>query len=75
MDDVDSAGGELELAMGIPVMSGEELHYYLVGSYKYDVLNDVLSNINLSANGEAYIVNWEGEIMVTEIAWHPSRYP
>ena len=63
VDDVDSAGGELELAMGIPVMSGEELHYYLVGSYKYDVLNDVLSNINLSANGEAYIVNWEGEIM------------
>ncbi len=63
VDDVDSVEGELELAMGIPVMSGEELLYYLVGSYKYDVLNDVLSNINLSANGEAYIVNWEGKIM------------
>ncbi len=63
VDDVDSAGGELELAIGIPVTSGEELLYYLVGSYKYDVLNDVLSNINLSANGEAYIVNSEGSVM------------
>lgn len=63
IDDVGDADGELELAVGIPVMSGEELLYYLVGSYKYDVLNDVLSNINLSANGEAYIVNWEGRII------------
>ena len=63
VDDVDSAGGKLELAIGIPVTSGEELLYYLVGSYKYDVLNDVLSNINLSANGEAYIVNSEGSVM------------
>ncbi len=63
IDDVDSDDGELELAIGIPVMAGEDLLYYLVGSYKYDVLNDVLSNINLSANGEAYIVNWEGRIM------------
>jgi len=63
IDDVGAADGELELAIGIPVMSVEELLYYLVGSYKYDVLNDVLSNINLSANGEAYIVNWEGRII------------
>ena len=63
VDDVDSAEGELELAMGIPVTADDELLYYLVGSYKYDVLNDVLSNINLSANGTAYIVNWEGKIM------------
>lgn len=63
IDDVGEADGALELAIGIPVMSGEELLYYLVGSYKYDVLNDVLSNINLSANGEAYIVNWEGKII------------
>lgn len=63
VDDIDSTQGELEFAMGIPVTSGDELLYYLVGSYKYDVLNDVLSNINLSANGEAYIVNWEGKIM------------
>lgn len=63
IDDVGDADGALELAVGIPVMSGEELLYYLVGSYKYDVLNDVLSNINLSANGEAYIVNWEGRII------------
>ena len=63
IDDVGNADGALELSVGIPVMSGEELLYYLVGSYKYDVLNDVLSNINLSANGEAYIVNWEGRII------------
>ena len=34
-----------------------------MGSYKYDVLNDVLTSINISANGEAYIVNSDGKIM------------
>ncbi len=63
IDDVASSDGELEFAVGIPIMSKEKLLYYLVGNYKYDVLNDVLSNINLSVNANAYIVNQEGKIM------------
>ncbi len=65
IDDVTSSDGDLEFAIGMPILSGEELLYYLVGSYKYDVLNDVLSNINLSANGTAYITDASGNIMGT----------
>lgn len=65
IDDVTSSDGELEFAVGLPILSGEDLLYYLVGSYKYDVLNDVLSNINLSANGTAYITDASGQIMGT----------
>lgn len=63
IDDVTSSDGELEFAVGVPIMSNQKLLYYLVGNYKYDVLNDVLSNINLSVNADAYIVNQEGKIM------------
>ena len=64
VDDVNVRDGELELSVGIPISNTEgEFLYYLVGSYKYDVLNDVLTSINISANGEAYIVNSDGKIM------------
>jgi len=64
VDDVDASSGQLELAVGKPVLDGEgEVLYYLVGSYKYDVLNDVLNSINVSANGESFIVNSDGKVM------------
>lgn len=63
IDDVYVNGDELELAVGLPVTADGELLYYLVGSYKYDVLNDVMSNINLSANAEPYLVNFEGTVI------------
>lgn len=64
IDDIVSTEEGLELAVGTPILNGDgELLYYLVGSYKYDVLNDVLSSINISANGEAFIVNSDGQIM------------
>ena len=36
--------------------------YYVVGSYKYDVLNDVLSNLHIGYGGYAVIVNQNGTI-------------
>lgn len=53
-----------QLCVGIPITdeAGEVLAY-LVGSYKYDLLNDVLSNINIGAGGLAYIVDQEGNII------------
>ncbi len=64
VDDVNAGKEELELAVGKPISDKDgELLYYLVGSYKYDVLNDVLSSINISANGEAFIVNADGKVM------------
>ena len=53
-----------QLSVGIPVKDQEGNSYaYLVGSYKYDLLNDVLSNINIGAGGLVYIVNNEGNII------------
>lgn len=53
----------IQLAVGIPLKTEEETAYYLIGSYKYDILNDVLSNMNLGETGAAYIVNEEGRIV------------
>lgn len=51
---------ELGITMGAPVKENGETVFYVVGVYKYDVLNDVLSSINLGKNGMAYMVNREG---------------
>lgn len=50
----------LGITMGMPVKEEGETVFYLVGVYKYDALNDVLSSINLGKNGMAYTVNREG---------------
>lgn len=50
----------LGITMGMPVKENGETAFYLVGVYKYDMLNDVLSSINIGKNGMAYIVNREG---------------
>lgn len=50
----------LGIAIGMPVKGDGETVFYVVGVYKYDVLNDVLSNINIGKNGMAYMVNREG---------------
>lgn len=53
----------LQFAVGIPLKVEGETSHYLVGCYKYDILNDVLSNINLGQTGTAYIVNETGQIV------------
>ena len=50
----------LGITMGMPVKENGETAFYLVGVYKYDMLNDVLSSINIGKNGMAYMVNHEG---------------
>ena len=54
--------GSLGITMGMPVKEGEDraTSMYVVGVYKYDTLNDVISGINLGKNGMAYMVNREG---------------
>ncbi len=56
--------GKLGITMGMPVKEGEggdrTTSLYVVGVYKYDALNDVISSINLGKNGMAYMVNREG---------------
>lgn len=56
--------GIWQISVGIPILNKEgEILFYLVGSYKYDLLNDVLSNITIGNKGIAYIVDGEGNII------------
>jgi signal transduction histidine kinase/CheY-like chemotaxis protein len=57
------SSGEIEIVIGTPLFRGEEISHYLVGSYRYNVLNDMLSAINISSGSTAYIINEEGKFM------------
>lgn len=62
--DPEYSDGLWQLSVGIPVFDDNGgLMFYLVGSYKYDMLNDVLSNINIGDRGSAYIVDNAGNII------------
>lgn len=63
IDDTAIANDALEISVGVPVFQGETLAYYLVGAYRYDLLNDVLANINIGSGGHALIINDQGEIV------------
>lgn len=55
--------GQLQLCAGSPYTIGEETAGYLIGSYKYDVLNDVLSMLVTGSTGSACILNEDGLII------------
>lgn len=56
--------GLWQLCVGIPILNKDgEMLFYLIGSYKYDMLNDVLSNINIGRKGNAYILDSQGNII------------
>ncbi|MCI8623632.1 MAG: HAMP domain-containing protein [Provencibacterium sp.] len=52
--------GKLGVTIGMPVKENGETALYVMGAYKYDLLNDVISSINLGRSGMAYMVNREG---------------
>ncbi|MDR2768244.1 MAG: response regulator [Treponema sp.] len=53
----------LEIVIGIPLSSRERQAGYLAGSYRYDILSDVLGNINVGVGGSAFIVNEGGTLV------------
>ncbi|MDR1248044.1 MAG: response regulator [Treponema sp.] len=62
IDDTSVGFRGLEIAMGIPVgVRGES--WYLLGSYRYDVLSDTLNNVNINARGFAFIINHDGKLI------------
>ncbi len=63
IDDTRVNGDQLEIVIGAPVKQEDQVAYYLVGSYQYDVLNDVLSNINVGETGTAFMVDENGIYM------------
>jgi len=55
--------GVWQMEVGGPLKKDGEVCAYLIGSYKYDILNDVLGNINIGANGSAYILDEDGTVI------------
>lgn len=53
----------LQLCVGSPLKHSDEITGYLIGSYKYDLLNDVLSMLIMGDSGSACIVNKDGVII------------
>ena len=49
--------------MGMPVKENGETIFYVVGVYKYDVLNDVINSINLGKHSVACMINREGTVV------------
>ncbi|MDR3289226.1 MAG: response regulator [Peptococcaceae bacterium] len=56
-----------EIRMGLPVnaLGSEDATpaYYLMGGYDYEIIDDILREINVSPNGMAFIVNEEGRLI------------
>lgn len=64
INDTQTTDNGLEVIVGVPVLGNDKkVLYYLLGSYKYDILNDVLSNISIGKNGMAFIINHQGQLM------------
>lgn len=57
----------LQLCVGAPLKTDNEITGYLIGSYKYDLLNDVLSLLVLGNTGTARILNENGTIIGDQI--------
>ena len=51
------------IPMGMPVKVGDSTGAYLVGIYKYDMMSEVLGEINIGISGMALIINDEGTIV------------
>ena len=54
--------GKLGITMGMPVKEDGKTTLFVMGVYKYDILDDVISSINLGRSGMAYMVNREGVV-------------
>ncbi|MCL2128464.1 MAG: ATP-binding protein, partial [Treponema sp.] len=64
IDDVRlGSTSEPEIVIGCPIIVNGVITNFLVGSYKYDILSDVINNINISSGSTAFIINSQGKYM------------
>ena len=65
IEDVAIGNSGLEIVMGVPEVADGRIAQgnYLVGSYQYDILSDVLNNINIGSRGTAFIINEDGQFI------------
>ncbi len=61
--DVEYTDNQLQIIIGTPIQGEGDVTYYVIGSYKYDILNDVLTNLQIGSTGYAVIVNKNGVVM------------
>ena len=67
IDEPNYENGIWQISVGTPILDEQgEFYAYLVGSYKYDMLNDVMSNINIGSGGLAYIIDKDGNIIANK---------
>jgi methyl-accepting chemotaxis protein len=61
----DTSVGEngLEVYVGMPITTEKNNTFYLVGSYKYDMLDDVISSIHIGYSGHAFVMNESGQVV------------
>ncbi|MDR0355627.1 MAG: response regulator [Deltaproteobacteria bacterium] len=69
IEDTSVGNSGLEIVMGVPLFTWnqdpekENPSQYLVGSYFYDLLGEIINALNIGTNGSAYIINDEGAII------------
>jgi signal transduction histidine kinase len=67
IEDAFAGDDGIEIIMGTPVRDGREFAGCLVGSYKNDILSDILGNIDISSGSSAFIINGEGKLMTRQV--------
>jgi signal transduction histidine kinase/CheY-like chemotaxis protein len=61
---VENTSNGVEIVMGLPVYSPQrKIINYLVGSYQYDILNDLLNDLTIGVGSTAFIINEKGEYL------------
>jgi signal transduction histidine kinase/CheY-like chemotaxis protein len=69
IEDTSVGNTGLEIVMGVPLYTWnqdpnlEEPAQYLVGSYFYDLMGEIVNTLSIGTNGAAYIINDEGVII------------
>jgi signal transduction histidine kinase/DNA-binding NarL/FixJ family response regulator/HAMP domain-containing protein len=71
IEDTSVGDQGLEIAMGIPVWSSDQLthsgesDFYLLGAYSYDTLYGIITRLSIGSRGTAFIINEDGTLMAS----------
>ncbi|MDR1657034.1 MAG: response regulator [Deltaproteobacteria bacterium] len=71
IEDTSVGNSGLEIAMGLPVYTFDQdpttelPNQYLVGSYVYDLLGEIINTLSIGNQGSAYVINEDGTIIAS----------
>lgn len=54
---------QLGITMGMPIKQGKTTSSYVVGVYKYDILDEVLNGVHVGTSGQALILGPQGQLI------------